>query len=190
MSSWAELKRNLVLTIEEHNKIKNLLGPIYWSSDPWFWMSVVEWAADITLPMSSWCQLSNEQLMSVGQWAADTSLPMSSWHQLANEQLTLAVPSHPSRTQFYSISDPIADLILIWNQTYIRPEILKNQTSRRIKDLLRLFLKYFPFTFNFEHSFWCIAIENHLLSSLTASILSQKNIYKANEIDYLDYALF
>ena len=89
------------------------------------------------------------------------------------------VPSHPSRTQFYSISDPIADLILIWNQTYIRPEILKNQTSQRIKDLLRLFLKYFPFTFNFEHSFWCIAIENHLLSSLTASILSQKQNIKS-----------
>ena len=92
---------------------------------------------------------------------------------------TCAVPSHPSRTQFYSISDPIADLILIRNQTYIRPEILKNQTSRRIKDLLRLFLKYFPFTFNFEHSFWRIAIENHLLSSLTASILSQKQNIKS-----------
>ena len=89
------------------------------------------------------------------------------------------MPSHPSRTQFYSISDPIADLILIWNQTYIRPEILKNQTSRRIKDLLRLFLKYFPIKFNFEHSFWCIAIENHLLSSLTASILSQKQNIKS-----------
>ena len=99
-----------------------------------------------------------------------------SYRQKMNPQ---AVPSHPSRTQFYSISDPIADLILIWNQTYIRPEILKNQTSRRIKDLLRLFLKYFPFTFNFEHSFWCIAIENHLLSSLTASILSQKQNIKS-----------
>ena len=79
----------------EGNKIKNLLGPIYRSSDPWSLMSGGKWAADITWPMSSQCQLSNEKLMSVCQWAADItwpmssqcSLPMSSLCSLANKQL-------------------------------------------------------------------------------------------------------
>ena len=77
------------------NKIQNLLGPIYSSSDPWSLMSFGKWAADITWSMSSWLQLVNKQLTPVGQWAADVigqwainiSRPMSSWHQLANEQL-------------------------------------------------------------------------------------------------------
>ena len=34
-------------------------------------------------------QFNNGQLISVGQWAADVSWPMSSWHYLANEQLML-----------------------------------------------------------------------------------------------------
>ena len=93
--NWSTFKRFI------KNKIKNLLGPIYWSSDPWSlildpWCQLVneqltsleQWTANVSCLMSRWCQLANEKLMSVSQWAADISWLIRTWHQLANNQLT------------------------------------------------------------------------------------------------------
>ena len=67
-----------------------------------------------------------------------------------------------------------SDLYQTWDPR--KSDLLPLEESKIFKVVLK---NYFPFTFNFEHSLWCIAIENHQLSSLTASILSQKKDIKS-----------
>ena len=59
MSSWCKLAN------EQLRSVSNVML-----------ISVCQWSADISLPMSCWCY--------VGQWAAGISWPINSWCKLAN----------------------------------------------------------------------------------------------------------
>ena len=69
------------------NKIKNLLGPIDWASNPRF-SNQNNVKREISWPMSSIYPLANEKLISISKREADIRWPLRSLYQLAKEKLT------------------------------------------------------------------------------------------------------